>query len=67
MSWGQILHNVVVVDNCSGDNTGAKALEVGATVLRYAINLGQGAALQVGVGYALSRDAGSIVTFDVDG
>jgi glycosyltransferase involved in cell wall biosynthesis len=51
-SWGQILHNVVVVDDCSGDDTGAKALEVGAT--------------QTGVRHALSRGAGYIVTFDAD-
>jgi len=60
-------HNVIVVDDCSGDDTGAKALEAGATVLRHPINLGQGAALQTGIRYALRRGAGSIVTFDADG
>ena len=58
--------NVIVVDDGSGDDTGATALEAGATVLRHPINLGQGAALQTGIRYALSRGAGSIVTFDAD-
>jgi polyprenyl-phospho-N-acetylgalactosaminyl synthase len=60
-------HNVVVVDDCSGDDTGAQARAAGATVLRHPINLGQGAALQTGIRYALRRGAGSIVTFDADG
>src|SRR5712692_1283282 len=59
--------SVVVVDDCSDDDTGAKALEAGATVLRHPINLGQGAALQTGIRYSLSRGAGYIVTFDADG
>jgi polyprenyl-phospho-N-acetylgalactosaminyl synthase len=56
-----------LVDDCSSDDTGAKALEAGATVLRHPINLGQDAALQTGIRYALRRGAGSIVTFDADG
>jgi glycosyltransferase involved in cell wall biosynthesis len=60
-------HNVVVVDDCSDDGTGTQALAAGATVLRHPINLGQGAALQTGICYALRRGAGSIVTFDADG
>lgn len=62
-----LCHNVVVVDDCSDDATGAQALAAGATVLRHPINLGQGAALQTGIRYALRRGAGSIVTFDADG
>jgi glycosyltransferase involved in cell wall biosynthesis len=62
-----LYHNVVVVDDCSGDDTGTQALEAGATVLRHPINLGQGAALQTGIHYALSRGTGYIVTFDADG
>lgn len=60
-------HHVVVVDDCSSDDTGAQALEAGATVLRHPINLGQGAALQTGICYALRRGADYIVTFDADG
>jgi glycosyltransferase involved in cell wall biosynthesis len=67
MAVRALYHNVVVVDDCSGDDTGAEALKAGATVLRHPINLGQGAALQTGLRYALSRGADYIVTFDADG
>ena len=67
MAVRALYHNVVVVDDCSGDDTGAEALKAGATVLRHPINLGQGAALQTGFRYALSRGADYIVTFDADG
>lgn len=59
--------NVVVVDDCSSDDTSAMACSIGAIVLRHSINLGQGAALQTGISYALARGAEMIVTFDADG
>jgi glycosyltransferase involved in cell wall biosynthesis len=62
-----LCHNIVVVDDCSGDDTGAQAVKAGAIVLRHPINLGQGAALQTGIRYVLRRGAGYIVTFDADG
>ncbi|WP_204366234.1 glycosyltransferase family 2 protein [Afipia sp. OHSU_II-C1] len=43
------------------------ARNAGATVCRHPVNLGQGAALQTGIDYALSRGADHIVTFDADG
>ena len=58
---------VVVVDDCSTDGTGSAACAAGATVLRHAINLGQGAALQTGIRYALAGGASLIATFDADG
>lgn len=58
---------VVVVDDGSSDETAASAAMPGATVLRHVINLGQGAALQTGIDYALRRGARSIVTYDADG
>jgi len=67
MAVRALYHNVIVVDDCSGDDTGVKALEAGATVLRHPVNLGQGAALQTGIRYALGHGAGYIVTFDADG
>jgi len=67
MAVRALYHNVVIVDDCSDDDTGAQALKAGAAVLRHPINLGQGAALQTGIRYALSRGAGYIVTFDADG
>jgi len=59
--------DVVVVDDCSADDTVEMALHAGATVIRHPINLGQGAALQTGIRYALGRGAQYIVTFDADG
>ena len=59
--------HVVVVDDGSGDATRDRARAGGATVLRHSINLGQGAALQTGVDYAIRRGARAIVTFDADG
>ena len=58
---------IVVVDDCSTDATAAMARAAGATVLRHAVNRGQGAALQTGIRYALLRGAEIIVTFDSDG
>jgi polyprenyl-phospho-N-acetylgalactosaminyl synthase len=58
---------VVVVDDGSRDATATAAREAGACVLRHAINLGQGAALQTGIDFALRRGAEHIVTFDADG
>ena len=58
---------VVVVDDCSTDSTGGIANKLGCSVLTHPINLGQGAALQTGIDYALSKGAEFIVTFDSDG
>ncbi len=58
---------VVVVDDGSRDNTAEAARVPGAIVVRHRVNLGQGAALQTGIDYALRRGARAIVTFDADG
>src|SRR5580704_5911600 len=58
---------VVVVDDGSADETAQEALAAGATVLRHAVNLGQGAALQTGIDYALAQGAEFLFTFDGDG
>jgi polyprenyl-phospho-N-acetylgalactosaminyl synthase len=57
---------VVVVDDGSDDNTSAEAVRAGAVVVRHLVNLGQGAALQTGIDYALAAGADLIVTFDAD-
>ncbi|HET8939177.1 MAG TPA: glycosyltransferase family 2 protein [Polyangiales bacterium] len=59
--------HVVVVDDGSTDETAELAAEAGACVLTHLINRGQGAALQTGIAYALSRAADYVVTLDVDG
>ena len=58
---------VVVVDDGSRDDTAAQARVPGAVVLKHPVNLGQGAALQTGIDYAIRRGARFIVTFDADG
>ncbi|HET7836855.1 MAG TPA: glycosyltransferase family 2 protein [Variovorax sp.] len=59
--------NVVLVNDGSTDDTAARARLAGAKVISHAINLGQGAALQTGITYALRLGASHIVTFDADG
>src|SRR5262249_60594568 len=58
---------IIVVDDGSSDATTEVAAGCGAVVLRHPINLGQGAALQTGIEFALARGAEIIVTFDADG
>jgi glycosyltransferase involved in cell wall biosynthesis len=58
---------VVLVDDGSRDKTGQIALAAGATVVTHPVNLGQGAALQTGIKFALQQGADAIVTFDADG
>ena len=59
--------HIVVVDDGSGDDTAIIACNAGATVVRHPVNLGQGAALQTGIDFALVSGAQIIVTFDADG
>lgn len=63
----QGFRNVVVVDDCSTDDTAREAVIAGASVCRHPINLGQGAALQTGIDYAIAKGAENVVTFDADG
>ena len=58
---------LIVVDD--GSETALYSLFENSPViiLRHPVNLGQGAALQTGIEYALLKQAGYIVTFDADG
>jgi len=58
-------YHVVVVDDGSSDETAERAAAANA-VVRHPINLGQGAALQTGIDYALQQAAEFVVTFDAD-
>src|SRR5579862_6161729 len=58
---------VVVVDDGSIDDTGRMARAAGAKVITHPVNLGQGAALQTGIQFALGNGGDYIVTFDADG
>jgi len=61
-------YHILVVDDGSTDQTLQAALQYPVTVLRHVTNLGQGAALQTGIRYALSSpETRLIVTFDADG
>lgn len=63
-----VSRNIVVVDDCSTDNTYSIIKQLGdVSVIHHALNLGQGAALQTGIEYALKYGADYIVTFDADG
>lgn len=60
--------HVVCVDDGSTDASVSRAREAGATLVRHPVNLGQGAALQTGIEFALGHpDAQYLVTFDADG
>ncbi|PRX47916.1 glycosyltransferase involved in cell wall biosynthesis [Prauserella shujinwangii] len=60
--------NVVCVDDGSADQSAARIAGTRAHLVRHPINLGQGAALQTGLSYALARPGAKyFVTFDADG
>lgn len=64
----EVFAKVVCVDDGSTDDSAAAAAEAGAVVVRHPVNLGQGAALQTGLRYALGDPAADyFVTFDADG
>ena len=63
----QHFDNVVLVDDGSSDRTGDVAFAAGATIVRHHLNLGQGAALQTGIDFALGEGADYVGTFDADG
>jgi glycosyltransferase involved in cell wall biosynthesis len=64
----QAPYRVVLVDDGSIDSTLKEARRFPVTILHHAVNLGQGAALQTGVTFALQDPSiQTIVTFDADG
>ncbi len=58
---------LVAVDDGSKDDTWEIIQALPVYGLRHSVNLGQGAALQTGMSFALSRGADLIVHFDADG
>lgn len=60
--------HIVCVDDGSHDGSPAVARAAGATVIEHVVNLGQGAALQTGLRFAVGDPAADyFVTFDADG
>ena len=59
-----IRHEILLVDDGSGDNTGSLAAKAGACVIRHRKNRGYGAALKTGIGLA---ENDIIVIIDADG
>ena len=59
--------DVVVVDDCSIDETAKVARSLGATVIQLPCNLGVGATMQTGYLYAHEMGYGAAVQFDGDG
>lgn len=73
-SIGQVLstlcdkeYSVVVVDDGSTDDTWSIVRCFPALGIRHVVNLGQGAALQTGMNFAIRQRAKIIVHFDADG
>jgi glycosyltransferase involved in cell wall biosynthesis len=63
-----VFPHIVCVDDGSSDGSAAAALAAGAVVVPHPINLGQGAALQTGIDFAIAQPSCSyLVTFDADG
>jgi glycosyltransferase involved in cell wall biosynthesis len=60
-------YSVVVVDDGSRDDTEEALLGLPIHYLKHAANLGQGAALQTGMDYAVSQGAEILIHFDADG
>ena len=59
---------IVVVDDCSTDNTFNIVKSVNNVfLLKHIINLGQGAALQTGIEFSKNLGVTYVVTFDADG
>jgi len=58
---------VIVVDDCSNDETGKLAKRAGATVIRHAKNSGLGSSIRTGIKAAMKTKADIILTLDGDG
>jgi polyprenyl-phospho-N-acetylgalactosaminyl synthase len=60
-------YNIVVVDDGSSPPLDALVHNMPIFLLRHKVNLGQGAAIQTGIEYAIEKHAGYVITFDADG
>jgi glycosyltransferase involved in cell wall biosynthesis len=60
-------YTVIIVDDNSKDNTKKQLNDLPVYYLRHRVNMGQGAALQTGIDFAIRKGAKYFVTFDADG
>jgi polyprenyl-phospho-N-acetylgalactosaminyl synthase len=60
-------YSVVVIDDGSNESLSSAFKNISVYFLRHRINLGQGAALQTGIEFAVKKNASYIITFDGDG
>lgn len=60
-------NNILVVDDCSSDNTYKEAKNSGAIVLRHILNRGAGGATATGLEYAKRENFEFVVMIDSDG
>lgn len=61
-------YSILLVDDCSTDDSVAIALTYPVTVLHHCVNLGQGAALQTGFNFVKAQSGVKyVITFDSDG
>ena len=60
-------YSIVLIDDASTDDTVNSVRDLPIYYLRHDINLGQGAALQTGMDFALQQGADIVVHFDADG
>ncbi|GAB3500792.1 glycosyltransferase family 2 protein [Spirosoma knui] len=60
-------YSIVLIDDASTDDTAGAVRDLPIYYLRHDINLGQGAALQTGMDFALQQGADVVVHFDADG
>jgi glycosyltransferase involved in cell wall biosynthesis len=64
----EVFPNIVCVDDGSLDDSAEVVAGTGAHLVRHPVNLGQGAALQTGLAYALEQDGAEyFITYDADG
>jgi glycosyltransferase involved in cell wall biosynthesis len=63
----EYVDEVVVIDDCSSDDTADIAREHGATVVTHVVNTGVGGAVRTGYQYAIRNDYDFVVQIDGDG
>lgn len=60
------LHDVLIVEDGSPDETYDVARKTGAVVIRHEVNQGKGGALRTGFAYALKNGYDGVITIDAD-